>query len=75
MVATLAFEPIVGLYATFEVCDTTADRRVLGVIAEDHDGRWRVLSTRYGTPEPQPGPHATREAAAATLLTEGTTTR
>lgn len=62
----LTFEPMLGLIATFEVCDT--DRRVLGVIAKNDDDDWRVLSTRYGT-ERVPGRHASREAAAASLLT------
>lgn len=62
----LRFEPIVGLRSTFEVCDGP-DRTVLGVIAENSDNDWRVLSTRHGYPEPVRGPHPTREAAAATL--------
>lgn len=66
--AGLTLEPVPGLIATFEVCD--ADRVVLGVIARMTDTDWRVLSTRYGAPEPQRGPFLSADAAAATLLTE-----
>lgn len=68
--APYTIEPVPGLVATHEVCHGP-DRTVLGVIAEI-DGRWRVLSTRYGAPEPQPGSFPTAEAAADTLIPERT---
>lgn len=64
----LTFEPIIGLRNTYEVC-AGPERLVLGVIVENDDDDWRVLSTRHGHPEPVRGRHATREAAAATLTT------
>lgn len=67
--AAYTLEPVVGLVATYEVT-TGPDRTVVGVIAKVDDHDWRVLSTRYGAPEPTPGPFLTSEAAAATLLTE-----
>lgn len=66
VVADLTFEPVTGLVATYEVCD--ADGRVLGVIAENDEYDWRVLSTRQGSPEPVLGRHPTREDAARTLI-------
>ncbi len=62
----ITIEPISGLVATYEVCDS--DGRVLGVIAEADEYDWRVLSTRQGHPEPVRGRHPTREDAAATLI-------
>lgn len=60
----IMFVPVTGLVATCEVQDT--DGTVLGVITETESG-WHVISTRYGAPEPKPGPHPSRWAAATTL--------
>lgn len=60
------FRPIIGLVESFEV-STHTDSSALGVIVSVDDHDWRIVSVRYGTPEPAPRSYPSKWAAALAL--------